>query len=71
MTDVKPLLRTDTGRARERRSNLVHCLALVEYGPDFAPGVRGDARLDKVRERVGGESLSKLVKDGHHRGSKG
>ena len=33
------------------------------YGPDFAPGVRGDTRLDTLREREGGESLSKLVKD--------
>jgi hypothetical protein len=31
------------------------------YGPDFAPGVRGDMRLDTLREREGG-SLSKILK---------
>ena len=32
------------------------------YGPDFAPGVRSDTRLDTLRKRAGGESLSKLLK---------
>jgi len=40
------------------------------YGPDFAPGVRGDAKLDTVRERSNGESLSKLVKNVPGRGRK-
>jgi hypothetical protein len=33
------------------------------YGPDFAPGVRSDTRLDTLRKRAGGESLSKILKD--------
>ena len=32
------------------------------YGPDFAPGVGSDTRLDTLRKRAGGESLSKLLK---------
>jgi hypothetical protein len=32
------------------------------YGPDFAPGVRRDTRLDTLRKRAGGESLPKLLK---------
>jgi len=40
------------------------------YGPDFAPDVRGDAKLETVRERSNGESLSKLVKDARGRGGK-
>jgi len=31
------------------------------YGPDFAPGVRSDTRLDTLRERAG-DSLSQIVK---------
>jgi hypothetical protein len=30
-------------------------------GPDFAPGVRSDMRLDTLRDRMGG-SLSKIIK---------
>jgi hypothetical protein len=32
------------------------------YGPGFAPGVRSDTRLDTLRKRAAGESLSKLLK---------
>jgi hypothetical protein len=32
------------------------------YGPNFAPGVRSDTRLDTLRKRAGGKSLSKIPK---------
>jgi hypothetical protein len=32
------------------------------YGDDFAPGVRGDMKLDTLLERTGARSLSELVK---------
>ena len=32
------------------------------YGDDFALGARSDMRLDTLRARVGGESLSKIPK---------
>jgi hypothetical protein len=31
------------------------------YGPDFAPGVRSDTRLDTLRERTG-KSLTEMTK---------
>jgi hypothetical protein len=31
------------------------------YGPEFAPGVRSDMRLDTLRERTG-HSLSKTIR---------
>jgi hypothetical protein len=45
---------------QKRRDTLVKTLRKT-YGPDFAPGVRGDMRLDTLRERAGG-SLSQLIK---------
>jgi hypothetical protein len=31
------------------------------YGPDFAPSIRSDTRLDTLRDRTG-RSLSQLIK---------
>lgn len=56
------------GEIRQKRGDtLVRTLREI-YGPGFAPGVRSDARLDTLRERAGGESLSRMVKDADHRG---
>jgi hypothetical protein len=50
------------GEIRQKRGDtLVGTLRKI-YGPDFAPGVRSDARLDTLRKRDGGESLSKILK---------
>ncbi len=32
------------------------------YGDDFAPGIRGDAKLDTLLERTGAGSLTDLVR---------
>jgi hypothetical protein len=51
-----------TGEISHKRGDtLVGTLRKI-YGPDFAPGVRSDTRLDTLRRRAGGESLSKLLK---------
>jgi hypothetical protein len=47
--------------SHKRGDTLVGTLRKI-YGPDFAPGVRSDTRLDALRKRAGGESLSKLLK---------
>jgi hypothetical protein len=50
------------GEIRQKRGDtLVRTLRNI-YGDDFAPGVRGDMRLDTLRERTR-KSLSKILKD--------
>jgi len=51
------------GEVRQKRGDTLVRTLRKTYGPDFAPGVRGDARLDTLRKRAGGESLSKILKD--------
>jgi hypothetical protein len=60
--------RDNDGEIRQKRGDTLINTLRKTYGPDFAPGIRGDARLDTLREREGGESLSKLVKDSRFRG---
>lgn len=60
--------RDNDGEIRQKRGDTLVKTLRKTYGPDFAPGVRGDTRLDTLRERQGGESLSKLVKESHRRG---
>lgn len=50
------------GEIRQKRGDTKIGTLRKTYGPGFAPGVRSDARLDTVRNRAGGASLSKLVK---------
>jgi len=47
---------------RKRGDTLVETLRQT-YGPDFAPGVRSDMRLDTLLERTGAESLNELLRD--------
>jgi hypothetical protein len=51
------------GEIRQKRGDTLVKTLRDTYGPDFAPGVRGDTRLDTLRKRAGGESLSKILKD--------
>jgi hypothetical protein len=60
--------RDNDGEIRQKRGDTLIKTLRKTYGPDFAPGVRSDTRLDTLREHTGGESLSKLVKDAHRRG---
>lgn len=53
--------RDRNGEIREKRGDtLVRTLREI-YGPNFAPGVRSDMRLDTLREREDA-SLSELVR---------
>jgi len=49
------------GEIRVKRGDTLVSTLRKTYGPDFAPGVRGDMRLDTLRAREG-ESLSKILK---------
>jgi hypothetical protein len=50
------------GEIRQKRGDTLVRTLRETYGPDFAPGVRGDMRLDTLRERAGGASLSQILK---------
>jgi hypothetical protein len=50
------------GEIRHKRGDTLVGTLRKTLGPDFAPGVRSDTRLDTLRKRAGGESLSKLPK---------
>lgn len=54
--------RDQDGEIRQKRGDTLVGTLRKTYGPDFAPGVRSDMRLDTLRERMGG-SLSKIVKE--------
>ena len=54
--------RDANGEIREKRGDTLVRTLRETYGPEFAKGVRGDARLDTLRERASGQSLSKIVK---------
>ena len=48
------------GEIRQKRGDTLVGTLRRTYGPEFAPGVRSDMRLDTLRERTGG-SLSKIL----------
>ena len=49
------------GEIRQKRGDTLVGTLRKTYGPEFAPGVRSDMRLDTLRERTGG-SLSRILK---------
>jgi hypothetical protein len=63
--------RDNDGEIRQKRGDTLVKTLRKTYGPDFAPGVRSDTRLDTLPERKGGESLSKLVQDAQRNGGEG
>jgi hypothetical protein len=60
--------RDDDGEIRQKRGDTLVRTLRQTYGPDFAPGVRSDMRLDTLRERFGEESLSQMLNAGRPRG---
>jgi hypothetical protein len=54
------------GEIRQKRGDTLVKTLRRTYGDDFAAGVRGDTRLETLRCRADGASLSQLV-----RGKKG
>lgn len=49
------------GEIRQKRGDTLVRTLRESYGPDFAQGVRGDTRLDTLRDRTG-RSLSEMLK---------
>jgi hypothetical protein len=54
--------RDENGRIRQKRGDTLVSTLRREYGQEFAPGFRADAKLRTVRERTG-KSLTELVRD--------
>lgn len=54
--------RDNDGEIRQKRGDTLVETLRGTYGPEFAPGVRSDMRLDTLRERTG-KSLSQMLKD--------
>jgi hypothetical protein len=54
--------RDNSGQTREKNSNTRIDTLRDTYGPDFAPGMRGDAHLGTLLDRTGFESLSEYLK---------
>jgi hypothetical protein len=50
------------GEIRQKRGDTLVGTLRKTYGEDFAAGVRSDTRLDTLRDRMGGASLSKIIK---------
>jgi hypothetical protein len=49
------------GEIRQKRGDTLVGTLRKTYGPDFAPGVRSDTRLDTLRDRTT-KSLSRMLK---------
>jgi hypothetical protein len=55
------------GEIRQKRGDTLVKTLRKTYGPEFAPEIRGDARLDTLRKRADGESLTKILKTAKHK----
>lgn len=51
------------GEIRRKRGDTLVGTLRDEYGPNFAPGVRSDMRLDTLLDRTGAASLSDFLKN--------
>jgi hypothetical protein len=54
--------RDSDGEIRRKNGNTRVDTLREIYGPGFAAGIRGDAKLSTVLDRAGARSLSELVK---------
>jgi hypothetical protein len=54
--------RDENGEIRQKRGDTLIKTLRKTYGPDFATGASGNMRLDTLRDRAGGASLSRLLK---------
>lgn len=50
------------GEIRQKRGDTLVGTLRKTYGPEFAPGVRSDMKLETLRNRMGDASLSELLK---------
>jgi hypothetical protein len=61
-TQPRSTCRDEKGTIREKNGNSRVDTLREIYGPDFAPGLRGDAHLRTLLDRTGDESLSEYLK---------
>ena len=50
------------GEIRHKRGDTLVGTLRKTYGEEFAPGARSDMRLDTLRDRMGVDSLSQIIK---------
>lgn len=60
-TGLDDRCRDHDGEIRQKRGDTLVGTLRKTYGPEFAPGIRSDIRLDTLRERTGG-SLTRMLK---------
>jgi hypothetical protein len=56
------------GEIRKKRGDTLVRTLRKTYGADFAEGARSDMRLDTLRDLVGGQSLTRIVRSTRRRG---
>jgi hypothetical protein len=54
--------RDEDGSIRRKRGDTLVGTLRQEYGPDFAPGVRRDMRLDPLLDEANAASLSEYLR---------
>jgi hypothetical protein len=62
-TGLDDRCRDADGEIRRKRGDTLVGTLRDEYGPNFAPGVRSDMRLDTLLDRTGAASLSDFLKN--------
>ena len=62
-TGLDDRCRDADGEIRRKRGDTLVGTLRDEYGPDFAPGVRSDMRLDTLLERTGATSLTDFLRN--------
>ncbi len=63
-TGLDKRCRDEDGSIHKKRGDTLVSSLRREYGDDFAPGVRGDMRLDTLLEEAEVESLSQYLRHG-------
>ena len=62
-TGLDDRCRDADGEIRRKRGDTLVGTLRDEYGPNFAPGVRSDTRLDTLLDRTGAASLSDFLRN--------
>ena len=62
-TGLDDRCRDADGEIRRKRGDTLVGTLRDEYGPNFAPGVRSDMRLDTLLDRTGAVSLSDFLRN--------
>jgi hypothetical protein len=55
--------RDENGQIRHKNGNTRVDTLREIYGQNFAPGIRGDMKLENLLDRTGAESLRQFVRD--------